>query len=119
VEEPKALLEAIRSTRFHYTSEDDLQRGLAALLDQLGVQYEREFHLDAQSRIDFLVEGGLGVEMKIDGPVSELGYQILRYLQHDAVKAMLVVTTRSSHRDLPPALEGKPVWVVYLFTSAF
>lgn len=119
MEEPKALLEAIRATRFHYTSEDDLQRGLAALLDQVGVQYEREFYLDAHSRLDFMIEGGLGIETKIDGSASELGYQILRYLQHESVKGMLVVTTRSSHRDLPPALEGKPVWVVYLFTSAF
>lgn len=119
MQEPRALLEAIRRTRFHYVSEDDLQRGLAKLLAESSIPFQREFHLDAQSRIDFMVEGGLGIEVKIDGSVADLGYQVLRYLKHEAVKGVLVVTTRSSHRDLPRELEGKPVWVVYLFSSAF
>lgn len=119
MEEPRALLEAVRSTRFHYVSEDDLQRGMAELLTSLGISYEREYRLDAQSRIDFLVDGALGIEVKIDGSASDLGYQVLRYLQNDAIKGLVVISTRSSHRDLPKTLEGKPIWVVYLFTSAF
>jgi len=89
------------------------------VLGAAGIQHQREFRLDARSRLDFMVEGGLGIEVKTDGTVSDLGYQILRYLQHESVKGMVVVTTRSSHQHLPSELEGKPVWVVYLFASAF
>jgi hypothetical protein len=119
VEEPKALLEALRATRFHYTSEDDLQRGIAKVLETAGIPHQREFRLGAQSRLDFMVEGGLGIEVKIDGSAMDLGYQVLRYLKDEAVKGIVVVTTRSSHRDLPRELEGKPIWVLYLFASAF
>jgi len=119
VQEPKALLEALRQTRFRFTSEDDLQRGIAKLLEERSIPHQREYRLDAQSRLDFLVDGGLGIEVKIDGSASDLGYQVLRYLRHEVVKGVVVITSRSSHRDLPREMEGKPVWVVYLFTSAF
>lgn len=119
MEEPKALLESIRSTRFRYTSEDDLQKGISAVLQAAGISHKREHRLDAKSRIDFMVEGGLGIEVKVDGSVASLGYQVLRYLQCEEIKGIVVVTTRSSHRDLPRELEGKPVWVIHLLTSAF
>lgn len=119
MEEPKGLLAAIRGTRFRYVNEDDLQRGLAMVFQTAGIKHEREVILSPQCRIDFMVDGELGIEVKIDGSVSDLGYQVLRYLQHDSVKGVVVVTTRSGHRDLPPTLNDKPIWVVYLFTSAF
>ena len=119
MEEPKALLEAIRATRFRYTSEDDLQRGIAQVLEANGIAHQREFRLDAQSRLHFQGDGGLGIEVKLDGSAMDLGYQVLRYLKAEEVRGIVVVTTRSSHRDLPKELEGKPIWVLYLFTSAF
>jgi hypothetical protein len=118
-EEPTVLLDAIRATRFHYTSEADLQAGLASVLKEAGLAFNQEHRLGPRSRLDFLVDGGLGIEVKINGSAADLGYQILRYLEHEDVRAMVVVTTRAGHRELPRELAGKPVWVVHLFSSAF
>lgn len=119
VTDQKALLEALRSVRFRYSSEEDLQLGIDRLFRERGIVYEREVRLDSHCRIDFMVEGSIGIEVKIDGSAEELGRQILRYLQHDRVSEIVVVTTRATHRDLPPMLEGKRITVVYLFSSAF
>ena len=119
MDEPKDLLEALRSVRFRYSSEEDLQLGIDKLLRERRIQFEREVRLDAHSRIDLLVDGGVGIEVKIGGSTSELGHQVLRYLQHPRINQVVVVTTRATHRDLPEELEGKKIWVVYLFTSAF
>lgn len=114
----KALIEALRSVRFRFSSEEDLQLGIEKLLTSRSIPFEREVRLDAYSRIDFMV-GGVGVEVKIDGSAEELGRQVLRYLQHENVREIVVVTTRATHRDLPRELEGKKISVVYLFSSAF
>ena len=114
----KALVEALRSARFRYSSEDDLQLGIEKLLASRSIQYEREVVLGPGERIDFMVDG-VGIEVKIDGGVQELGRQVLRYLMHESVREVVVVTTRASHRDLPTELEGKRITVVYLFSSAF
>lgn len=115
----KALIEVLRSVRFRYSSEEDLQLGIDQVLRNRSVVFEREVRLDPHNRIDFLVEGGIGIEVKIDGSVEELGRQVLRYLLHERVQEVVVVTTRATHRDLPPTLEGKRITVVYLFSSAF
>jgi len=113
------LLEALRSVRFRYSSEDDLQLGIDGLLKERGFVFQREVRLNPRCRIDFLVDPGIGIEVKIDGSVDELGRQVLRYLAHEQVKEIVVVSTRASHRDLPSEMEGKRISVVYLFSSAF
>lgn len=113
------VVKLLRGTRFRYSSEDDLQRGIATLLSSYGVAFEREVVLSKASRIDFLLDGGIGIEVKMGGSVSELGYQVLRYLKQERVTSLIVVTTRSTHRDLPTELEGKKIVVVHLFDSAF
>lgn len=115
----KALVEALRSVRFRFSSEEDLQLGIDQLLRKREIVFEREVRLGPHDRIDFLVEGGIGIEVKIDGSAAELGRQALRYALHERVREIVLVTTRASHRDQPPTLEGKPVTVVYLFSSAF
>jgi hypothetical protein len=109
----------LRSARFRYSSEDDLQRGIVQFLEAMAVPFEREVVLAPASRIDFLVGGSIGIEVKIGGSVADLGYQVLRYLQQERVASIIVVTTKASHRDLPPELEGKKIYIVHLYTSAF
>lgn len=106
------------SARFRYTSEDELQQGISLVLDKHGFAFEREARLDARSRIDFLV-GDVGIEVKVAGSAADLGVQVLRYLRHDRIRAVVIVTTRARHRDIPAELEGKPVHIVHLLASAF
>lgn len=103
---------AISKVRFRHASEDDLQRGIAAALTELGMDVEREVRLTARERIDLLV-GGVGVEVKIAGVLRDVERQLARYAASTRVDALVLVTTRASHR---PSAEigGKPVLTVFL-----
>ena len=61
----------------------------------------------------------MGIEVKIQGSVSELGYQVLRYARHDDIRGVVIVTTKSVHLALPAEIEDKPVRVLHLLGSAF
>ena len=112
-----------------YANERDLQEAIAnALTGQLppGVHAAREHVLTKRDRLDFLVGYnpmwtatplGTAIEVKIDGSLSDLTRQLFRYAEHPAISGLLVVTTRSRHRALPPLILGKPIAV--LFTGDF
>lgn len=103
--------------RFHFASEAQLQAGIARVLDAAGVPYQREAVLTPQDRPDFLLHGGLAIEVKVGGSVASLARQVERYAALDAVGEILVVTTRMQHRVLPAAANGKPVHLTYLIGS--
>ncbi len=103
-------------------NEAGLQRAIAELLDSGGYTFEREVVLSPRDRLDFLVmepeqQRGAAIETKIDGGVSALLRQLSRYTEHDRVTALIVVTTRSRHTNLPSTLGGKPLLCVPLFWS--
>lgn len=102
----------LRSVRFNYQNEAELQLGFASVLDGLGLAYSREHVLSPQDRIDFLLLGcGLGVELKISGAVDAVAVQLSRYAAHAAVAALLLFTTRAKHLVLPTTIGGKHLWV--------
>ncbi len=114
------VVAALRSKRFRYDNEAELQAGIAIVLDELGLPYAREHRLGrSRDQIDFMVEGVLGIEVKVDGSLTALTRQAHRYLQHDELAAMLVVTTKSKHRNLPDEVSGKSVEVVWISGGAF
>lgn len=96
-----------------------LQDAIAAALADHVVRFVREVRLSPEDIIDFLVEDGLGVEVKIDGSVSDVTRQLHRYAQSDRVTDLLLVTTRSRHRAMPAAFAGKPIRVLNLIGGAF
>ena len=113
----EAIVEAIRSRRYAYTSEAELQEGIERVLIEEGIAYEREVALSPGDRIDFLVGEGIGVEVKIDGSISALTRQIHRYAQHDRISSLVVVTSRSRLANLPSSMNEKTVRVVHLIES--
>ena len=83
----------------------------------------REHVLTERDRIDFLIQEtvwptdarfGIGIEVKVDGTLSELVRQLQRYAQHDLVDGLLVVSTRARLHAVPTTLSGKPVAVALL-----
>lgn len=104
--------------RFNYSREDDLQRGIEQVLTTSGFSVEREVRLDDYGRLDFLVNGCIAIETKIDGSAAALMRQVSRYAQCPIVTGILVVTDRANHR-MPPAFNGKPVFVHSLLGGAF
>jgi hypothetical protein len=110
----EAVAASIRSRRFRYVDEDRLQEGLAAALIADGFIVEREHRLDARCRIDIYVDCRIGVEVKVAGSRADVQRQLERYLLHDDLDGIVLVTSRSSHMGVPSRFRGKPIEVVCL-----
>lgn len=99
--------------RFWWTRETDLQDGIAAVLNDCGVSFEREKRLTEGERTDFW-SSPVAIEVKVKGSLSEVTRQLMRYADVEEVEAVVLVTTKMQHRRMPPTMRGKPLKVVYL-----
>lgn len=113
------VIASIESRHFRYSNENQLQGSLAAALILDGFPVEREYHLDSFSRLDLFVgdplDGpGVAVECKTAGSRERVVRQIRRYVAYDQVGAIVLVTSRVRHVQIPTVIEGKPVRVVQL-----
>ncbi len=113
VERVTALL---RSYWARPQNELDLQLGIAALFDEHGVAYLREVALTDRDRIDFLV-GDLGIEIKVQGTARAVFAQLERYLAHERVGEVMLLTTRAQLRVMPTHHAGKRIHVFYCSTG--
>jgi hypothetical protein len=98
-------------------NEATLQFAIAHCFDLNKIVYDREVRLNAEDRPDFMV-GAVAVEVKIDGSPSEILRQLHRYVQHQCVTEILLVTTRSKHINLTSEFNGKPIVTLWIGGSA-
>jgi hypothetical protein len=105
------VLAVIRGHRFRYTSEDELQEGIAAALEHHGLKPLREVRLSDRDRIDILVDP-VGIEIKVAGSQTHPWDQLKRYAEHEAIKALVLVTNR--WYTLPDEVGGKPLETISL-----
>lgn len=105
------VLELLRGYRYDASTEAAFQQAVELRLSIAGMAYEREARLSARDRIDFLVDGGIGVELKVNGATNDVMRQLLRYAESDKISALVLVTTRALHQAMPPSMNGKPVRV--------
>lgn len=110
------VAELLRSHRYRFNDERELQDGIELALRATGVAYEREVRLEATSRIDFMVKD-VGIEVKIAHSATALLRQLHRYAQIPAIRELVVVTRRLHHAQLPDTLGGKPLHVVALLAG--
>jgi hypothetical protein len=108
-----SLLGVLQGFRFHYAHETQLQEGIAAALVQSEVDFEREVKLSARDRIDFMV-GRTGIEVKVGHSLASVMKQVHRYMQHQKIDGLLLVTNRCRHSIVPKTVNGKPVAVLFL-----
>lgn len=54
------------------------------------------------------------IEVKVTGSPAAVLRQLYRYAADEQVEALLLVTTRSAHRDLAGIVLGKPLRVLYV-----
>lgn len=114
-----AAVHRILSTRrFFVADEAELQAGIAGTLEAEGVAFAREHALSPEDRPDFMLPGGLAIEVKVDGSVAEVTRQVWRYVAHAEVAEVLVVTTRARHLSIAGALGGKTVRVLWVAPGA-
>jgi hypothetical protein len=111
------ICQLIHAAKFRFASEYDLQAGIAKLLTDEGVAFEREVRINKKDRLDFLISGGIALEVKVDGALSSVTRQLFRYAGQPEVTHLVLVTTRAMHRQIPQTIHGKPLYIVHL--SAF
>ena len=107
------ILSALCAVRMPAQPEEyDIHAAIALALGDAGLVYEHEYRLGPRSRVDFRVDR-IGIEVKKGRPAtSQLTKQLRRYLESDALDAMIVVTQRVTR--IPDAICGKPVCLVSL-----
>jgi len=107
-----AVADAIRANTYRFANEDELQRGIDLALGNADIQREREVRLAPGDRIDFMC-GLVGIEVKVDGSISALSRQLLRYAMSGRVGGLVVVTSRMRQAvQLPARLNDKPLSVI-------
>lgn len=110
------VLAAVRTLRWtHAARERLLQDAIAACLDAADIAYEREVVLGPRARIDFVANGGVGIEAKRNRPgrpaiIAQLG----RYAASEQIHTLIVVSERGVRGRPIGSVGGKPCHLVCL-----
>jgi hypothetical protein len=56
----------------------------------------------------------IGVECKVAGSMVDVGEQLLRYADCEAIDCLVLVTRCRQHTRMPRTLRGKPLEVVWV-----
>jgi hypothetical protein len=107
------IVSALSNSRFRFNSEDELHQGIAQVLAQHQFNAKHEAELTAAERIDFLIDG-IGIEIKIDGSRAAVIRQVHRYAQIHEIKALILITSKTRHSDMPETINNKPLRVINL-----
>lgn len=94
------IRKALEGRRYTTTDEVAFQGQISEALAQARIPFTREERMDKASRIDFMVDSTIGVEVKIKGAAGAIGRQLLRYALTGKLTHLVVITTKPL--DLPP-----------------
>lgn len=111
-----AIADALRSRRLRYGSERQLQDDVERVLAEIGIDFQREHRIGGDP-IDFY-RNGVGIECKVQGGPSAVLEQLIRYADDPAVTALILVTSRRTHRFGETALLGKPLLIVWVAANS-
>jgi len=100
-------LTALQSIRVNLVKDEYLlQDIIAKALDDAGITYSKEYKLAPRNRIDFLVDGGIGIEVKKGKPYTrQVVEQLKRYAAFSEITAIILVVERNL--DIPKEINGK------------
>ena len=104
-----AVASLLENHRFRFSCEQDLQDGIETVLNGHGISFKREYVLTAADRPDFFLEGGIVIEVKVDGTLMQALRQVSRYANHADVTGALLVGTPRWLPEVPASLNEKPV----------
>jgi len=104
----RSVIQALSDIRISVVSEEsELQEQVAAYLCHAGVPFMKEYRLGSHSRIDFMLPGGVGIEVKKGKPSKrQVLAQLERYARFEEVRALVFVIERCL--DVPRQIAGKP-----------
>lgn len=93
---------------YRFTSEKVLHDGVAEVLEFNDITFQREV-IRGSDRFDFFCRFGIVLEVKTAGSFAEACRQARRYLIHDDIQAVVVLSSRSWCAEGKVPLNGK--WV--------
>jgi len=93
--------------------EKNLQADIAKLLSDAGITYSKEYRLGPRNRIDFMLENGIGIEVKKGKQNSQVVLnQVVRYAKCDDVTGIIIVS--EYNLQLPKCINKKPCETLFL-----
>lgn len=117
------IVGALPGYAYSFRDEKQFHDGLATALFNDGIIFTREHVAGPADRFDFLCEGGVVIEAKTKGSLTEAIRQVDRYCARDDVNAVVIVTTRlwgvAQQLKKDAQLHGKPVRLVAVRGQAF
>lgn len=114
----KTLDDLLKQYNFNYTNESELQDGINEVFGTLEDAFISEHIISKADRIDFYWPGPqIGVEVKIKHSLSALTRQVHRYVQHESIRGILVVSGKIRLNEMPHIINGKPVLIHSLVGS--
>ena len=100
----------LSKVRFSLENEKETQMQIEQTLGKNNVANKREFELDENSVIDFMIPGGIGIEVKIKGQKKAIYKQCERYCSFESITSLILVTSRSL--GMLREINNKPVYVI-------
>lgn len=114
----KTLDDLLKQYNFNYGNESELQDGIMEVFQTLDEPFTSECIISKADRIDFYWPGPqIGVEVKIKHSLSALTRQVHRYVQHESIKGILIVSGKIRLSEIPQTINGKPVLIHSLVGS--
>jgi hypothetical protein len=102
------VLNALSTLRVSVVDDEyQLQNAIADTLTSKGISFAKEYKLGPRNRVDFMVDGGICLEVKKGKPYRAHVLKLLeRYAASSKVTAIILAIERNM--DLPKEVNGKP-----------
>ena len=100
----------LRRVPLRVSTEAQLHESISGVLADAGISFARESRLSPGDRIDFLCEGGIGIEVKARCDRRSIFRQLTRYAASDKIEALILVTGTAI--GLPAFINDTPVFLV-------
>jgi hypothetical protein len=101
------VLAALRELRIGVIQDEyRIQELIEELLIEHDIPYKKEYRLAPRNRIDFFIEGGIGLEVKRGKPNRTLvTKQLQRYASFEEIRTIILVVDRNV--NIPSRISGK------------
>ncbi len=102
------VLAALRELRVGVVTEEyRMQELIADTLVRKDIPFQKEYRLASRNRIDFYIEGGIGLEVKKGKPNrTAVTRQLERYASFGKIRALILVVERNV--NIPSRIMDKP-----------
>lgn len=108
------LVRALRKVRYRLGTERRLQESVSENLQALVGEnrFKAEAKIGPRERIDFLVNGGIGIECKLKCGRRDIYRQLTRYAGCESINSLILITNTAM--GLPEAIDDVPLYYVSL-----